>query len=70
MDTRSEKIGFKIREATMQKVPYMLVIGDNEVESGKVSVRTRSGEDAGTMTIDELCAMLKKEVDDKVSKVN
>ena len=70
MDTRSEKIGFKIREATMQKVPYMLVIGDNEVESGKVSVRTRSGEDAGTMTIDEFCAMLKKEVDDKVSKVN
>ena len=70
MDTRSEKIGFKIREATMQKVPYMLVVGDNEVESGKVSVRTRSGEDAGTMTIDELCAMLKKEVDDKVSKVN
>ena len=68
MDTRSEKIGFKIREATMQKVPYMLVIGDNEVESGKVSVRTRSGEDAGTMTIDELCAMLKKEVDDKASK--
>ena len=70
MDTRSEKIGFKIREATMQKVPYMLVVGDNEVESGKVSVRTRSGEDAGTMTIDELCAMLKKEVDDKVSKAN
>jgi len=70
MDTRSEKIGFKIREATMQKVPYMLVVGDNEVESGKVSVRTRSGEDAGTMTIDELCAMLKKEVDDKASKVN
>ncbi len=70
MDTRSEKIGFKIREATMQKVPYMLVVGDNEVESGKVSVRTRSGEDAGIMTIDELCAMLKKEVDDKVSKVN
>ncbi len=68
MDTRSEKIGFKIREATMQKVPYMLVIGDNEVESGKISVRARSGEDVGVLSVDELCAMLKKEVDDKVSK--
>ncbi len=43
-DLRNEKVGFKIREHAMQKVPYLLVIGDKEVESGSVAVRTRSGE--------------------------
>ncbi|MCM1335011.1 MAG: threonine--tRNA ligase [Bacteroides sp.] len=67
MDTRSEKIGFKIREATLQKVPYMLVVGDNEAESGKISVRARSGKDLGAMTIEELCGLLREEIDKKLS---
>ena len=51
-DLRNEKIGYKIREAQMQKTPYMLVIGDREAESGAVAVRTRSGEDLGAMPLD------------------
>ncbi|MGQ4879935.1 threonine--tRNA ligase [Billgrantia sp. LNSP4103-1] len=51
-DLRNEKIGFKIREHTLQKVPYLLVVGDKEVEADSVAVRTRSGEDLGTMTVD------------------
>ena len=57
-DYRSEKLGYKIREAQMQKVPYMLVIGDRDMENGTVSVRTRSGADLGAMTpaaFRELC---------------
>ena len=48
-DLRNEKIGFKIREHTLRRVPYMLVCGDKEVESGKVAVRTRRGKDLGSM---------------------
>jgi threonyl-tRNA synthetase len=51
-DLRNEKIGFKIREHTMQKVPFLLVAGDREMENGQVSVRTQDGQDLGTMTID------------------
>jgi threonyl-tRNA synthetase len=51
-DLRNEKIGFKIREHTLAKVPYLLVMGDREVESETVAVRTQSGEDLGTMTLD------------------
>jgi len=61
-DLRNEKIGFKIREHTLQKVPYMLVVGDREVENSTVAVRTRSGEDLGSLTIDDLVAKLTKEV--------
>ncbi|SEG51254.1 threonine--tRNA ligase [Marinobacterium lutimaris] len=61
-DLRNEKIGFKIRERTLQKVPYLLVIGDKEVENGTVAVRTRSGEDLGTMSVDALIEMLNVEV--------
>ncbi|HXD37059.1 MAG TPA: threonine--tRNA ligase [Rhodanobacter sp.] len=50
-DLRNEKVGYKIREHTMQKVPYLLVVGDREKESGNVSVRTRSGEDLGSMSL-------------------
>ncbi|HZX72468.1 MAG TPA: threonine--tRNA ligase [Rhodanobacter sp.] len=50
-DLRNEKVGYKIREHTMQKVPYLLVVGDREKESGNVSVRTRSGEDLGSMPL-------------------
>ena len=49
-DCRSEKLGYKIREAQLQKIPYMLVVGDRDMENGTVSVRTRGGEDLGAMT--------------------
>ena len=52
-DLRNEKIGFKIREHTLQKIPYLLVVGDKEVEADSVAGRTRSGENLGTMTVDE-----------------
>ena len=61
-DLRNEKIGFKIREHTMQKIPYILVVGDKEVESGTVSVRKRGGEDLGTMTLDDFCRHIGQDV--------
>lgn len=61
-DFRSEKIGYKIREAQMQKIPYMLVVGDKEAESGLVSVRTRTGGDEGTMMFDEFMAKIEKQI--------
>ena len=63
---RNEKIGYKIREAQLEKTPYMLVVGDKEAQSGAVSVRTRSGEDLGAMPLDAFIARLKEEVDNKV----
>ncbi|HCR97763.1 MULTISPECIES: threonine--tRNA ligase [Halomonas] len=57
-DLRNEKIGFKIREHTLQKIPYLLVVGDKEVEADSVAVRTRSGENLGTMTVDALIERL------------
>jgi len=57
-DLRNEKIGFKIREHTIHKVPYLAVIGDKEVESGSVAVRTRSGEDLGSMSLEQVEALL------------
>ena len=63
-DYRNEKLGYKIREAQLQKIPYMLVIGDKEAEAGLVAVRTRAGEDLGTMTIDEFIAKVQQEVKD------
>jgi threonyl-tRNA synthetase len=50
-DLRNEKVGYKIREHTLQKVPYLLVVGDREKETGTVSVRTRSGEDLGSVPL-------------------
>ena len=61
-DLRNEKIGFKIREHTIQRVPYMLVVGDRELESGKVAVRTRSGEDLGSMEVETFIERLEGEV--------
>lgn len=60
-DLRNEKIGYKIREAQMQKIPYMLVVGDREAESGEVSVRDRKGENV-TMSLDEFVAMIKEKI--------
>ena len=61
-DHRSEKIGYKIREAQMEKVPYMLVVGDKEAEAGTVAVRNRRGEQT-VMSLDDFAAKLKEEVD-------
>lgn len=61
-DLRNEKIGLKIREATLGRVPYMLVIGDKEIESGKVSVRTRDAAELGPMDLDTLLSGLKLEI--------
>jgi threonyl-tRNA synthetase len=61
-DLRNEKIGFKIREHTIQRVPYLIVIGDKEVENGTVAVRTREGEDLGVMTYDEFSELLRTDV--------
>ncbi|WP_447553122.1 threonine--tRNA ligase [Vreelandella sp. EE22] len=60
-DLRNEKIGFKIREHTLQKIPYLLVVGDKEVEADSVAVRTRSGENLGTMTVDEFIERVSNE---------
>ena len=65
-DLRNEKIGKKIREATLEKVPYMLVVGDRDVENKTVSVRTRGGEDLGAMSLEAFAAKLREEVDSKV----
>lgn len=61
-DLRNEKIGFKIREHTLRRVPYMLVCGDKEVESGKVAVRTRRGKDTGSMDVNEVIEKLQQEI--------
>ena len=61
IDGRSEKIGFKIRTAQLEKVPYMLIAGEKEVKAGSVSVRRRDGGDLGSMTIDSLLEALHKE---------
>lgn len=61
-DLRNEKIGFKIREHTLHRVPYMAILGDREVENRTLALRTRTGEDLGTLTIDELVTHLQREV--------
>lgn len=61
-DLRNEKIGFKIREHSLQKVPYLLIIGDKEVEQRTVSVRSREGKEQGAMTIDAVCDLLQQEI--------
>ena len=68
VDHRSEKIGKKIREATLEKVPYMLVVGDRDMENGTVSPRHRTGEDLGALSFDNFAALLKEEVETKVIK--
>ena len=65
LDDRNEKIGYKIREAQMEKVPYMLVLGDKEVQSKSVGVRKRAEGDIGAMSVEELIEKLQKEVEEK-----
>ena len=66
VDDRNEKIGKKIREATLEKVPYMIVVGDRDMENKTISVRTRAGEDLGAMSLEDFTAKLKEVVDSKV----
>ena len=65
VDARNEKIGYKIREAQLEKVPYMLIVGAKEVESGTVSVRSRRDGELGSLTVDEFVAKAVKEVETK-----
>ena len=67
-DLRNEKIGFKIREHTLKRVPYMLVVGDKEMESGQVAVRSRRGEDLGSMPIDAFISLANEEIAGKTIK--
>ncbi len=68
-DFRSEKLGYKIREAQMQKIPYMLVVGDRDIENGTVSVRTRKGEDLGAMPVDAFLAKCLTEIATKTKDI-
>ena len=63
IDDRSEKIGYKIREAQLQKVPYMLVLGDKEKETNSVGVRSRKDGDIGAMQLDEFVNKVKEEIE-------
>ncbi len=65
-DMRNEKLGYKIRQGQLEKNPNMIIVGDNEVEAGTVSVRSRRNGDMGSMTIDEYVAFIEKEIADKV----
>jgi threonyl-tRNA synthetase len=67
LDLRNEKITYKIREHSMQKVPYLLVIGDKEMASGSVAVRARGGQDLGVMSVDEFVQKLSADVSCKSS---
>ncbi len=66
LDDRSEKIGYKIREAQLEKIPYMIIAGEKEMNEGTVAVRSRKQGDLGAMTLEEFAQMLGKEVEDKV----
>jgi len=64
-DFRSEKLGYKIREAQLKKIPYMIILGDNEVEKEVITVRTRKGENLPMMQIDEFIAKIREEIASK-----
>ena len=68
VDSRSEKIGYKIREAQLEKIPYMFIVGDKDIEAGTVSVRHRKVGDLGAMKLEEFLAMAKEEIDTKQIK--
>ena len=68
LDERQEKIGYKIREAQLQKIPYMLVVGDREAAEGTVSVRTRAGGDQGASAIAAFVESAQREIADKGTK--
>ena len=61
-DMRNEKLGYKIREAQMQKLPYMLIVGDNEVAEGTVSVRSRKNGDLGAKSVEDFISLICEEI--------
>ena len=65
LDDRSEKIGFKIRAAQMEKIPYMILVGDKDIEANTISVRSRKNGDEGATSIEEFIARIKEEIDSK-----
>ena len=65
-DFRNEKIGYQIREAQLEKVPYMIVIGDKEVENGTVTLRSRVSGDLGSFKIDDVVSKIKKETAERI----
>lgn len=65
-DLRNEKIGFKIREHTLKRIPYLLVVGDKEVEQQEVAVRTRTGEDLGKFSVDDFIAKVSEEIKNRL----
>ncbi|MGH8218891.1 MAG: His/Gly/Thr/Pro-type tRNA ligase C-terminal domain-containing protein, partial [Steroidobacteraceae bacterium] len=64
-DLRNEKVGFKIREHTLQRVPYMLVVGDKEVAANSIAVRSRGGRDLGTMSVETFSERLRLELESR-----
>ena len=68
VDYRNEKIGKKIREAQLEKIPYMVVVGDRDMENGTVSPRHRADGDLGAMSFEEFVALVKEVVDSKAKK--
>lgn len=68
-DLRNEKIGFKIREHTIQRIPYLLIVGEREVTHNLVAVRTRNGIDLGSMTVKDFLNKLSSEITDRVADV-
>jgi threonyl-tRNA synthetase len=65
IDLRNEKIGFKIREHSMQRIPYLVIIGDKELEDQNITVRMQKGEDLGSLSISEFTERLKQEIADR-----
>jgi threonyl-tRNA synthetase len=65
-DDRNEKLGFKIREAQLQKIPYMLIIGDNEVDKRTLSVRLKNGQMLNNLSVDEFVSSLKNEISERL----
>ena len=65
LDSRAEKIGYKIREAQMEKIPYMLIVGEKEAESDTVSVRERQQGDIGSMSVDEISSIILKKIQNR-----
>ena len=70
IDIRNEKVGFKIREHTMQRIPFLIIIGDKEEENNEISVRTREGKDLGSMTIDKFKLIIDESISKKGIQVN
>ena len=65
LDDRNEKIGYKIREAAMMKIPYLIIVGDGEVENKTISVRARGNRSMSDLSLDEFIKMIKEEIDTK-----